>query len=565
MKSLFRLTLTLLCALTVSTAFAQYSPHQLAAILNEKVRDPQVRAELFKQLHWPVAFEQETQRAVDVEEGAEPSIAIDPNDPSHIAIAFMDPSLEFPIYWSNDGGFTWTQSSFDCLATSQSVFPGDLLGGGDPVLEFTPDGKLHLTWIYLLGSFAAADFTVYYAVSDDFGATFQASEEAGLVVHSGDLVDFDLIDRQWLAADHTDGPYSGNLYMSGAYFGDSITTFGEIVMVKTPTDDGFGNATTAYTGGGTQYGNVEVDGVGNVHLSLFAFTNLDDQTEGEVVHCVSSDGATTWQCTSVAPESSHPANGGANDVHGRENPAVSMAADGSYVYMTWTSFPDTGVEAYFAYSHDNGANWSVPTLFGPEQLGEGFQHFMPVVSADNGKVTVSWFGIADDTDEAHYYAVESLDQGLTFGEVLQVSAGPTVFTGTSVETFYGDYNSAVKYGCDSYHAWSDGNEGGPVVYVVKYNGCDNTVGLLDISPVNASWGIGALYPNPANASIKVDITGAAEGLTYRITSAQGRVALSGKVGPTQVEFDVSELGAGVYVLQLIDGGGVGAQRTFVKR
>ena len=213
-------------------ATAQFTDHQRADILEEKVRNVADRNQLLEALHLPTT-DMEGTRNVEVDGGAEPFIAIDPNDPSHLAISFMEPDLDFPIYWSNDGGFTWNLSSFDCLAAAQEITGGQILGGGDPVLEFDKDGRLHLTWIYLLGSFIDANFTVYYAYSDDFGASFQ-QDEFSQVVHTGDLVSFDLIDRQWMASDHTDGPYSGNVYMSGAYFGESITAAGEIVMTLTP-------------------------------------------------------------------------------------------------------------------------------------------------------------------------------------------------------------------------------------------------------------------------------------------------------------------------------------------
>lgn len=564
MKPLATLSLVLLCFFSSVVGLAQVSPHQISDILHEKVRDNETRSALLEALRLPDLYAHEASRSTEIEAGAEPSIAIDPNDPSHMAIAFMDPNLDFPIYWSNDGGFVWHESDFDCLAAAQSATGGDVLGGGDPVLEFTPDGKLHLTWIYLLGTFADAEFTVYYAVSDDFGATFEASTDNGMIVHSGDLIDFDLIDRQWLAADHSGGDFHGNLYMSGAYFGSSITNAGEIVMVKTPTDNAFGNATTTYTGSGTQYGNVEVDGDGNVHVSMFSFSSVDDQTQGEVVHCVSNDGAQTWTCSTVDPNIVHPSNGGASEVHGRENPAVSMAVDGSKAYMTWTSFPETGVEAYFAYSHDNGANWSVPVAFGDEILGDGFTHFMPVVCADNGKVTLSWYGIDNSSDQAEYYTAESQDLGLSFGEAFVVSNGATAFADFGALDFFGDYNSAVKYGCESYHAWSDGHEGAPRMYVVKYNGCDNTLGMLDISPVNAGWGIQNLYPNPVQDALNVTLFGNPGTVQYSITSAKGELVQKGQLASMQQGIDTSDFAPGVYVLVVQDTHGVAAQRSFVK-
>lgn len=544
-------------------ATAQFTDHQRADILEEKVRNVADRNQLLEALRLPTT-EMEGTRNVEVDGGAEPFIAIDPNDPSHLAISFMEPDLDFPIYWSNNGGFTWNLSSFDCLAAAQEITGGQILGGGDPVLEFDKDGRLHLTWIYLLGSFIDTNFTVYYAYSDDFGASFQ-QDESSQVVHTGDLVSFDLIDRQWMASDHTDGPYSGNVYMSGAYFGESITAAGEIVMTLTPDGDQFENAVTVYSGNGFQYGNVKVDGQGYVHLSCFGF---DDQngTSGSVVHGISTDGGQTFTTQFIAEGVGHPNLSDASHlVHGRENAAVSMAVTGNHVLIAWTDFSDDFAQAYYAYSTDNGTTWSDPIAFAADLFEETDMHFMPALGAHWNRVTVGWYVVDSETLETEYYVMDSQDSGITWDAPQAVSSGTTDFSTDTDFDFYGDYNTATKYGCSSYHLWSDGSTGSPTVYAVKMDGCTGTVHVSDLTAVNAAWQVGALYPNPVQNEVNLPLSGnLPQYLDYVVVDLQGKRLLHGALDPAQPTVDVSGLSAGQYFLRISGSDSIYAVRTFMK-
>lgn len=80
-----------------------------------------------------------------------------------------------------------------------------------------------------------------------------------------------------------------------------------------------------------------------------------------------------------------------------------------------------------------------------------------------------------------------------------------------------------------------------------------------------------LYPNPADANIRVQFDMADDGLVrWRISDASGRVALTGTTGSNKgrngFDIDLQVLDAGTYTLQLMDqhGGPVGTAR-FVKR
>jgi len=69
--------------------------------------------------------------AMGVDE-AEISLAYNPADSSKMVLSYMEEGaagLSFPIYYSNNGGSTWTKSSFNSVSLMTTDFPGGNAGG----------------------------------------------------------------------------------------------------------------------------------------------------------------------------------------------------------------------------------------------------------------------------------------------------------------------------------------------------------------------------------------------------------------------------------------------------
>ena len=158
-----------------------------------------------------------------VAEGAEPCIAINPKNPDQLVLGFMQ-FLEYPLYYSHDGGMTWSKSNTSTNDLWREAVPsagGASAGGGDPILVFDKNGVVHLTYILL--DFGGEAYMLY-ARSDDGGITYKLSQNgSGYIAHGNFFSGSgDPLDREWLASDHSDGPYSGNTYFAGVYFGGTI-------------------------------------------------------------------------------------------------------------------------------------------------------------------------------------------------------------------------------------------------------------------------------------------------------------------------------------------------------
>lgn len=155
----------------------------------------------------------------------EPTAAVNPQDPLHIAVASYELSdaavSERPawprIFVSRDGGATWTSAPFP--GGIGTTGPFETHGGmGDPVLRFLRDGTLAFsaltqteTQLGITGTRALTGYSVIFARSTDGGDTWeppvtvaqgQGASAAGLPELGGAAFLWRANDKQWF----TEGP-----------------------------------------------------------------------------------------------------------------------------------------------------------------------------------------------------------------------------------------------------------------------------------------------------------------------------------------------------------------------
>lgn len=565
--------------------------------IEEKVRNPKVEAWLIDQrerymqglpIEWSTMPKREQSQKPNVNlekaestlgSGAEPHIAMHPTNPDVIAISYMEAATQdYPVFYTTDGGTTWTQSSFSPAAELQNQYPGDfVLGGGDPILAYDEDGTLYMTWIYAHGAITGLQGSMFYAYSTDGGVNFTVPAIADHLVFGGDMLASDLLDRQWMMVDNSGGTYDGNLYMSCVYFGGAFgAPAGELVLYKTPSDNGLSsNYTVAVPATGsdaTQFGNVAVSDIdGSVHVACMKF---DGQSgAGSVVYTKSVDGAQTFATpTTIAAATTALPNSQDHVVHSRDNSATSLAVDGDNVYIAWSDMANADVHSYYAYSNDGGATWSQPVEFGEDVLNANYYHLMPNLAADSGRVTVSWYAVDRTTSNSDYYVVESPDGGVSLGAPAIISGGSTDFTGaTGSQDFYGDYNASVRSGCNTWSVWGDGRTGAPVTYVAKTNTCNIVAGFTEISALNGTLEVGELYPNPADAVVSLPLSSTqSQGLTIEIFSTEGKLVGTPSMrnvveGEQTIELNLNDIAAGQYMVKLTTDEGEFATRLLLKR
>ncbi len=438
----------------------------------------------------------------------EPFIAVNPIDPDHIVVSFMDLGfeLDFPVFYSHDGGDTWNRSTFSPIDTFRSDFP-DLFvaGGGDPVLAFDASGKLYFTWIYLGIQSMTGTIVTYWAWSEDQGAHFSLAEGRKRFIESGriNLINAGILnegngifDRPWLAVDRSGGPMDGTLYCTGLFLpSDSSKIAGEglVIRMKHPGVDSFEMQQTQISRSAeAQFSNVAVDPEGRVHVT---FMDLDSS---QLMHALlEAGGGEVLSLDTIAFASGF----STPKVHARENPAPSLVIlpEANSLFLAWSDFSADQVSGYFSRSDDFGATWSAKRSINQLFTVPFDQVLMPVLAENtSGHLVMTWYGL-DSLDRGLYYIAHSGDSGATWSDPLVVSSDSTDFQLYDELIFFGDYYKTAYVDETAYVAWSDGRDTmGAKLYFAKIDPLNPSVRVIPVVPPDHDVWISDVYPSPAN-------------------------------------------------------------------
>jgi len=352
----------------------------------------------------------------------EPSIAVDPTDPSRIAIGWRQFDTIASNFrqagrgYSTDGGATWT-------------FPGVLEPGvfrSDPVLDFTAEGTFYYDSL-------ADNFSCWVHSSSDGGATWGT----GVYAYGSD--------KQWLAVDRSGSPGHGHLYQNWSPF--TPASFNRSVdggvsfeaPVAVPEEPYWGTSTVAPDG------------------AVF-FAGLSSFSPGIAV--VRSSNAQDPLATLSFDQTAVVDLGGDPTGWTGPNPEgllgqVWIAADHSdspsrgFLYLLASvdpSGPDP-LDVHFSRSTDGGATWSAPVRVNDDPIGNNaWQWFGTMSVAPDGRVDVIWNDTRNDPgglDSELTYAF-STDGGATWSANEIVSPPFDPHVGWPQQNKLGDYYDMVS-------------------------------------------------------------------------------------------------------------------------
>jgi len=358
--------------------------------------------------------------------GNEPSIAVDPTDPSRMCIGwrqFDSVSSDFRqagYGYTTDGGSTWT-------------FPGRIEAGvfrSDPVLASDSSGNFYYN--SLTTNEFQTDFWCHTYKSTDGGATW----DAGTYAYGGD--------KQWFVIDTTGGVGDGNHY---AYWNYVYSTCYPNHFTRSANGGASYEACTTVTG--TPHWGVNAVGPdGELYCSGdgFIVSRSDNaQNAGSTI---------TWPLSTTASlDGSLSYSGGPNPggLLGQTWIAVNHASGPSRgdVYLLGSvnrnSTPDP-CDVMFARSTDGGSSWSAPVRVNDDPGTSAYQWFGTMSVAPNGRIDAVWLDSRDDPggyDSALYYAY-SEDGGVTWSANEALTAPMDPHVGWPVQNKMGDYFDMVS-------------------------------------------------------------------------------------------------------------------------
>ncbi len=209
------------------------------------------------------------------------------------------------------------------------------------------------------------------------------------------------------------------------------------------------------------------------------------------------------------------------------------------------------------YESDNTTKYSpvVATDIDNSTLPVELSAFTAVYNVENEDVIVKWTTQSETDVQGFNIYRSECDDISTVGNHINYSLISLPETGTSTNPIDYSYEDIVAYGNTAYYYWLEAVDyggtssyHGPIVYTPGDITGDNTLNVYDATKL-----IGA-NPNPAHnyTTIKYQLSGSVleQNATIRVYNILGKCVKTVEGRNGTAEFDVSDLGSGIYLYQL---------------
>ena len=367
---------------------------------------------------------------------AEPHLSQNPNNPLQYFGAYNINNA-----WRTTNGFDWT-SSVPNFGTSVN---------GDPCTAYDNAGNLYYESMY--GSITGCKVMR----STDNGITWSAA-----------VTSISGYDKNWMAADQTNGPFSNYIYTTmtpgnfarSTDFGASWTTTATFSTQTLP-----GMMVCVGPNGTTDGG------------AVYVVTNSGDAFASTYTFYVSTNGGASFTLKSTQNFANYVGTNvnGRNSVENmRTRPYPFIAADqsnGSYrgrLYCVYASNTPSGngnkPDIFCRYSTNQGSTWSTAILVNDDVNTTTNNQWHPSIWCDKttGRLFVKWMDTRDTptSDSAYIYASYSDNGGVTWVANKRISNQKmkidcTTCGGGGTPRYQGDYDAIVSNSNQALMMWTD--------------------------------------------------------------------------------------------------------------
>jgi len=473
----------------------------------------------------------------------EPSIAVDPTNPSRIVIGWrqfdnVNNNFRQAGYgYSYDGGETWT-------------FPGVIDPGvfrSDPVLDFDKNGNFYYNSLTVDNS-------------DNMWCDVFRITDGGFDWDDGTFAQGG--DKQWMRIDRTDGLGSDNIYASwnqsfsicntGSF--TRSTNGGESYEDCTPVNNDPYWGTLAVGPDGELY---EVGASWGYNDGVIIDKSTNAKLQGSDIKW----DMTTW--VSLDGQLSGWTNINPSGLLGQAWVDVDKS-DGpgrGYVYVLATvqriSFYDPG-DVMFSRSTDGGLTWDTPIRVNDDLSFTNTQWMGTMSVAPDGRIDVVWLDTrnapADHPDNSALYYSFSVDHGETWSTNKKISGVFNPHLGYPNQNKMGDYFDMVSDENGAHLAWANTLNGEEDVCYTHITP-SVVLGLNDHQPTSPRFNL-RNYPNPfSNKTSLQYYLPETKPVHLNLYDSYGRmvktlVNQTQQKGSKKIDVVVSDLQAGIYYARL---------------
>jgi len=389
--------------------------------------------------------------------GNEPSIAVNPKDPSQVVVAFQPASIAY----STDGGQTFTAADLPRVEGWRS--------GGDVSVAFDNRGRVYLATLHFdkLGSASywghgAGRNGIFVRRSADGGKTWD-KDAATVKSFQGNEPDVHAEDMPRVFADtQAHSPYAGSVYVGWIEWqlDQSIILFARSADGGKTFDPPQRISTHAGLPRDDNGGLVGFVGVVGASGTIYAVWN-DGST---IAFTQSHDGGKTFAPSRSAIDVAPPYFGGAGGIPGVSRamgfPQIGVGKrEGKQraepLYLAWSDFRNGDVDVFCASSFDAGRTWSKPVRVNSDPIHDGIDQFFQWMSVDpvTGDLYVQFYDRREDpaNRKTGFTLARSTDSGKTF---MNYAWEENPFE-SQQPAFLGDYTWLTAYDRKVYGVWTE--------------------------------------------------------------------------------------------------------------
>ena len=428
----------------------------------------------------------------------EPTVAVNPHNPNIVVAgsndycaALVNGDVWSGYYRSTDGGANWQDSlvpgypADTSPAGVASPTHTSCAAAGDPTQSFDRDGRLFYGFI-CFNRAKPVNGSTYVATYDQDGAHYVRTALVDAGSPSAQFVGSGLFqDKINLAADQTNGPNSGNVYVAWARYSGKAAN--NVILFSRSTDHGatFSQPVRVSPGlGEEQFADLAVGPDGTVWLTYRNFAH-QNSTANTISVESSSDGGLSFSQPQVVAEfqpfdSTQFSGNGAGDcgdapfdcpsgfTFSRFASLSAVTADSTGVHVVWNGELANGQSKVFVRNSSDGVTWSAAAPL--DAVSRGHQYFPDIASAD-GVITVVFYDSRSDAGYSPSRPTGNTATGQNSGGAVDTfiarsSNGGSSWTETRVSNFSSNYNWET-HGARKIGFWGD------YIYVSAVHGAVN--------------------------------------------------------------------------------------------
>jgi hypothetical protein len=376
----------------------------------------------------------------------EPAIAVNPANPQQLIAAWQ---VKASVAYSQDGGATWTKA--------KDTAPDNFKVSGDVAATYDAKGNAIVAYLAFdkLGTenYWAHNATrngLFVRRSADGGKTWDKEDHA--VKENPTAAGIPFEDKPGIAADTTNSPYRGNIYIGWTEFSLTKT----IILFSRSSDGGITWAAPIEIS--THEGLPRDD---NGAVEGFSAAVANDGTlyavwadAYNIALATSHDGGKTFTPSRTIMEHPAPYFPIPGSARGNGFPQLGIDPRSGLLFLTWSDYRNGDIDVFAATSSDHGDTWSAPLRVSTNPIHDGTDQFFQWLAVDptDGSANVIFYDRRNDpkNKKMTITLARSTDGGKTFANYAWMADG---FEGG--DQFIGDYTGIAAYGGKVFGTWSE--------------------------------------------------------------------------------------------------------------